>query len=496
MLSLHEAAKKGHTGTVKALLEKGAEVNAQDKFENTPLHLAAEHGHADIVKVLLENRADIDTKNGCGNTILHLAAKFSHIKVLNVLLARKDININIKGYNEATPLHMAAMYDRVEVVNLLLENGAEVNAQDKFKNTPLHLAARCNKVKVINALLSRKDIDIHIEGEGRCGRTPLHMAARYGKIEGIKVLLTRKDVKINARDQCDGNTPLHLAAGVGHIKVVQLLLSASADVNAKDNYGYTALHYAAEKGQIKVIKALLTRKDVNINIERCGTPLYKAAEYGQIGAVNLLLDKGADINARDRIKWRRNTSLHVAAKLGRKKIVMILLARGADSLLMNNAGKIPVDLAKNDEIRKIFEGTSELQEMKSKIIGKNGISLLDFLTADEASLTRYAHNSELLAALQKNKEQYKEDHPSFAEMIDTECEAIDVICEDIERRRRLENEALEPLGYLGVFEKGQKVKEFGEVVNEDLCRSIATYLTNASLTTLITVERDVNKVVG
>ena len=88
---------------VQLLLERGAEVNVQNKYGETPLYMAAWSGHSDVVKMLLDGGAkpDLVTKLGC------------------------------------TPMHMAASNGHIKVVQLLLESGAKPNVANAFRNTPL-----------------------------------------------------------------------------------------------------------------------------------------------------------------------------------------------------------------------------------------------------------------------------------------------------------------------------------------------------------------------
>jgi hypothetical protein len=71
--SLLAAAAAGSTNTVKALLEKGANLEATDKNERTPLMLAAQHGHADTVRLLVEKGAKADARDKFGWTAYGLA---------------------------------------------------------------------------------------------------------------------------------------------------------------------------------------------------------------------------------------------------------------------------------------------------------------------------------------------------------------------------------------------------------------------------------------
>ena len=68
---LHEAAIRGDISEVKALLAKGAEVDAKNKYGETPLDLAIDNGHWDVVKAFLAKGAEVDAKDRDGETPLH-----------------------------------------------------------------------------------------------------------------------------------------------------------------------------------------------------------------------------------------------------------------------------------------------------------------------------------------------------------------------------------------------------------------------------------------
>lgn len=70
------------------------------------------------------------------------------------------------------------------------------------------------------------------------------------------------------------------------------------------------------------------------------TPLHRAAECGSPDVVRLLLDRGADINARDELNGV--TPLHLAAEHGRVDIVKVLIRHGADVTIQNRKGKTPL----------------------------------------------------------------------------------------------------------------------------------------------------------
>ena len=79
------AARQGDTNQVKALLDKGADVNAKDKYGDTALMGAAEAGNTDVVRVLLDKGADVNAKSKDGVTALMYAKEKNHTKIIEVL---------------------------------------------------------------------------------------------------------------------------------------------------------------------------------------------------------------------------------------------------------------------------------------------------------------------------------------------------------------------------------------------------------------------------
>lgn len=84
--SLFRAVREGNTDMVKSLLSApGANVNARDDRDSTPLLEAARYGHNDIARVLIAAGADLKAKDKDGKTALMLAVQGNHDEVVRVL---------------------------------------------------------------------------------------------------------------------------------------------------------------------------------------------------------------------------------------------------------------------------------------------------------------------------------------------------------------------------------------------------------------------------
>ena len=170
-----------------------------------------------------------------------------------------------------------------------------------------------------------------------------------------------------------GQDGLRKAARKGFDDVVRFWVDKGVDVNAKDKEGMTALHMAAWGvaqelkedgihgnvthydfvppelysatviGCVKAVRVLLENgADVNAKGGEGETPLHKAAQWRFLEVLEILLENKADVNAKDNLG---NTALHWAAGNGYSHITTVLLDNGADVNAENLDGNTALTLA-------------------------------------------------------------------------------------------------------------------------------------------------------
>ncbi|WP_353270420.1 ankyrin repeat domain-containing protein [Wolbachia endosymbiont (group A) of Myopa testacea] len=167
---LIQAAKKGDINEVRRLISEGANVNATDWLQETPLHFAAASGHKQVVQALLDKGANVNAEDEEGNTPL-------------ALTPNEEIKTILQSTDE---LLEAARKGDIDAVNRPINEGANVNATDWLQETPLHLAAVRGHKEVVEALL---DKGANVDVQNDKGETPFNSATDKGiqnLLQGVK----------------------------------------------------------------------------------------------------------------------------------------------------------------------------------------------------------------------------------------------------------------------------------------------------------------------
>ncbi len=355
--SLHECVRGGDLNKLRQLLSEGIDVDEEDERGWTALHMAAAYGRPESAKLLIdEYDAEINlAEDTYGATALHLAAWQGHIEIVKVLL-EQNASVNAQDGKGNTPLHVTSSESIAEI---LVNYNTSIRAVNKEKLLPLQSSAKAGNIKVFKFLLPKYSESIireHITTHTEKDVTLLHWALRNDVDKGIiKVYLTEQQHDLNTLDQENHQTPAHIAVSQGRKDIVKLLLARGAKLQM-ENHSWTLLHQAVKSNRTNMVVFLIAQgADINAKDGFRLIPLHLAAQMGLKKIVELLLRKeNTDINAID--SYWGGTALHIAASNGHKEIVELLLDKGADSNAKDNGRD------NNTEGVNIVAGFSALQQ--------------------------------------------------------------------------------------------------------------------------------------
>lgn len=158
--TLHELIRKGDTAAALGALERGADVNCPESGSGfTPLMCAARHRRPDVARALLGRGADVNAMTpGFGSPLANAAAAGGDEMVR--LLLEHGADPNRCDPDGHSPLMCAAAAGDERAVRTLLRSGADVNARDVRGNTPLTVAAAQRHRGVMRALVAA-GADVH-----------------------------------------------------------------------------------------------------------------------------------------------------------------------------------------------------------------------------------------------------------------------------------------------------------------------------------------------
>lgn len=208
-----------------------------------------------------------------------------------------------------------------------IEEGLDVNAVDEDGNTPLLLAA-VNRRSDLMYVLLEKGANANFVKEP--GITALGIACMFDDWSMVDLLITHgADVNYCAPN---GESTLSMACAQGAVNAVQMLVAHNAKTDVRDSKGITPLLHAVmhnTENSMAIAQMLLEKgANVNLGMPNGFTPLMGAAQMNDIELALLLLEHGADVQARQFNGGA--TALSIAVALGHAEMADLLLANKAD----------------------------------------------------------------------------------------------------------------------------------------------------------------------
>jgi len=292
-MELLQRATRGDLEGVKTLIQQGVYVNTTNRCSQTALYFACDKGHTDVVQYLLESGASVSL----GAKPLIAAVRNNHYDCAKLLLEHHAI-VHCTNTKRESPMSVAVQKYNYSIILLLLQYGAipSVSLGDIAFELLMH--AKAEHAKAIQKLIDQNFID-----------------------------LTAVDVHVFLE-------AFNFAFKRGSVELAERMLSNESYSKIDDLYP-DAVYYSAKNNWPTVLSKLFER---NVNVNECidengQTPLYAACKEGHETVVTLLLNNGADPNAKN-INRDRDWNyflfpLQAAVQRGNAAICNMLLQKGA-----------------------------------------------------------------------------------------------------------------------------------------------------------------------
>ena len=292
----------------------GASAAAGANAADVQLIQAVKNGDATAVRALLGRGADVDARLGDGATALHWAAHLNDLEAADLLI-RAGAAVDATNDLGVTPLWVATTAGSAAMVAKLLEAHGDPNIAPDTGGTPLMIAARQGNVAAVRSLLAH-GADVNAR-EGAQGQTALMWAVSQRRPQAVRVLL-EAGADLYARTR---SSRRHV------LLCCQKSLGKTEGVMWVEQGGFTPLLFAARHGAAASAELLVAAGAPIDDTAAVGaTPLVVAAQYGLNGVAAVLLEMGADPDA----AGPGQAALHWAALRGDRELVEILLAHGAN----------------------------------------------------------------------------------------------------------------------------------------------------------------------
>ncbi|KFM79230.1 Ankyrin-2, partial [Stegodyphus mimosarum] len=299
---------------------------------------AIKKNDVNYAKEILDEGLNADYKFSKGGTLLTLSVQYRKPEIAK-LLVNEGADVDAENEFRESPLYLASEIPDVELIKFLLEHGAKVTARET--NSPLHKVCTKGCSEAAKLIIEKSSDDI-LRLCDISGDNPLRIACRACTPEIVELLL--------ARDSQTHTTCL-LGNGVilgalrnsveNAIPIVTMLFNAGATVRERNFWGLTPWFSAVEKS-IWQLKKEETRK---IEEGICGQPSY-------VDLCMLLLKHGCDI---DETYERDQTALHMAVIGNHERLVRKLLISGCNMEIRDHEDLVPLYYACQNGNRRLAD---------------------------------------------------------------------------------------------------------------------------------------------
>ncbi len=361
------AAERELFHLVKKMLNRGVDVNVQNNNGDTLMKHAIRLGDSNLVDFLLDKGFDYARHQNNYILDFDMAIKYQNPYIVQKLInttpmAEKfiptaiahgsneilnyflSLNAKIQHVDSPTnPLLISAIHSHnPAIVATVLKNTKLYNQENIYHEWPLLEAVKTGNTEIVQHLLK---YSVQVDKTNHAGWTALMEAAKLSKPQIIKMLI-EAGADVNKADNY-GFTPFIIASLQNDRETVSHLYHFGANINHKTNDGSSALSLAIENNnQIMPRYLLFLGASCQTKTKDGNDLIFAALKTGDVKLVDDLISYGANINAKT-VDPIGETPLLNTIKNQQKEMVQLLLEKGADVNLTSNTHHTPLDVALN-----------------------------------------------------------------------------------------------------------------------------------------------------
>lgn len=296
--------RSGKWGDAKYCLKNGVDINYVDEaYGSTALMHAAQKGHVDIVKKLLKHGADASIQNTCSNkkAIDYCEGHGQNFDEIRNILKKMPLEEVKREPSEGEKKALDDFWRRLfseKIETSVIKHYRKIGVPLIFSEKIVMGICEYGNLELLQEAHEEK-IELDFVYPTYVGfNTPLKMAAREGHLRTVKFLIEKCKILSFI------NETLSIAVDQNHPNIVEYLLSfKEIDINFVDDRKMTALHQSLYHRDTIILQMLLKQDGINLEImNNYGeTPLMFAVGNNLVEHVQLLVDAGADLNAKNNL---------------------------------------------------------------------------------------------------------------------------------------------------------------------------------------------------
>lgn len=317
------AVKKGHIALIKAMQVKGVSLQTLLESGKSVLHIAAESGQLECLRYLINQGLNPDSVTSNGDTAIMLAIKAGHLEIATELA--KKVKLNQINQHKQTASQLAVKYNMPTVSDILIARGEDPDVVDDKGYNYIYYLVRNGEAQRFFALLDAKKFNLFQTYQGD---NILDVAAKFGQFLIVFPLLEQ-----NLLPKSQGLSVIDyavIADEIGYLRRNAKHISPQLIVLAAKYGSFRCLDWLLKKGGSTKINF---PELVKTALEHSNNPKIIEHLMQRLAEVNQVLDA------------KGNTALHLAATMGARTVIELLLSFGCDLRIRNNDGQSAFHIA-------------------------------------------------------------------------------------------------------------------------------------------------------